>query len=131
MRDKKGGIKYNKVGYRSVISQNEIKCVLRYSIYFRWLVHSQEYRVIVTNMVFRFCLRRGWGECNIINLFGKDWGGWGVGVGTYFLGGIISNIYNGNKFVKRDQAFPLCYLLCFTSHHHLLPLYSGVIGISD
>ena len=25
-------------------------------------------------------------------------------------------------FVQRGQAFPLCYLQCFTSHHHLPPL---------
>ena len=30
-----------------MVSQNEIKCVLRYSIYFGRLLHSQEYRVIL------------------------------------------------------------------------------------
>ena len=36
----------NKVGYRSVVSQNEIKCVLRHQIYFGPLDHSQKYKLI-------------------------------------------------------------------------------------
>ena len=53
----------NKVGYCPVVSKNEIKCVLRYSIYFGWLVHPQEYRGVLLRVSLIF-----WLKCRLILL---------------------------------------------------------------
>ena len=63
-----------KVRSRPVVSQNEITYVFKIHKYFGQLVHSQEYRLIMKNWVYRFQLSRGWEKYNISDLFRKSRG---------------------------------------------------------